>query len=115
MSDFVRGLCSFDVVLGTLYFGVGALDGGGGAVQVVGHFRHFENRKNAAFAHMVAYINVNATDEPGDFRHDIDFLIGREFGGEGQRVGEIRDGRRLHSDDGERGAGVLLSFGRAAA
>ena len=70
----------------------------------------FEHGKHLPLLHMVANVDRNGPDEAGDLRHDVDILVRKELGRQGEIVcqgGVANDG---HGHDGNlRGLPALWS------
>ncbi len=86
MNGAVSRLRATDLILCPCYLGLTVLHGGLRLGHIVLHFRNLQDRKKLSLLHAVTDVDINLLDIPGDFGHQLDFLIRFELRGEDQVV-----------------------------
>ena len=81
MRHLMGRLCALQFVASGRQFGVGLVDRGRGASQIVLHFRDLERRQQLSLPDTIADIDVDLAYITGYLGHDIDFLVRLEFRG----------------------------------
>src|ERR1700690_126513 len=96
MGGVVVRFGAFDVLLGAMDGILAALNVGVGSGDLGAEFGNFENGKNLFIFHLVADVDVNVPDVPGNLGVNVNLLVGTERSGESDRAANRATSREGH-------------------